>query len=58
VVALFIAANILFVPAVYVALEMPAYRWIATIAAYLVAVTIAVTARSGVHGVGATHVRS
>jgi Fuc2NAc and GlcNAc transferase len=52
VVAIFVGVNMLFLPAVYVALEMPAYRWIATIAAYLVAVTIAVAARSGVHGVG------
>ncbi len=52
VVAIFIGVNLAFLPAVYVALEMPAYRWIATIAAYVVAVALAVAARSGVHGVG------
>jgi Fuc2NAc and GlcNAc transferase len=51
VVAIFIGVNLAFLPAVYVALEMPAYRWIATIAAYAVAVTLAIVARSGVHGV-------
>jgi Fuc2NAc and GlcNAc transferase len=52
VVLIFLAANLLFVPAVHVALEMPTYRWIATLAAYGVAVALAVAARSGVHGVG------
>lgn len=52
VVLIFLGVNLLFVPAVYVALEMPAYRWIATLAAYAVAVALAVAARSGVHGVG------
>ena len=52
VVLIFLAVNLLFLPAVYVALEMPAYRWIATLAAYAVAVALAVAARSGVHGVG------
>jgi Fuc2NAc and GlcNAc transferase len=52
VVAVFVGVNLLFLPAVYVALEMPPYRWIATIAAYAVAVTLAIVARSGVHGVG------
>jgi Fuc2NAc and GlcNAc transferase len=52
VVAIFIGVNLAFLPAVYVALDMPAYRWIATIAAYAVAVALAIVARSGVHGVG------
>ncbi|MBU3727771.1 MAG: glycosyltransferase family 4 protein [Phycisphaerales bacterium] len=52
VVAVFVSMNLLFLPAVYVAIEMPTYRWIATIAAYAVAAALAIAARSGVHGVG------
>jgi len=52
VVMIVIALNLLFVPAVIVALEMPTYRWIATIAAYAVAVALVIAARSGIHGVG------
>jgi Fuc2NAc and GlcNAc transferase len=52
VVVIFVGMNLAFLPAVYVALEVPTYRWIATIAAYAVAVLLAIAARSGVHGVG------
>lgn len=54
VVAVFVAFNILFLPAVFVAFEIPTYRWIATIMVYVIAVTLAVAGKSGVRGVQET----
>lgn len=54
VVAVFVAFNILFLPAVFVAFEIPTYRWVATIMVYVIAVTLAVAGKSGVRGVQET----
>lgn len=52
VVALVALLNLALLPGVWVAIDAPTYRWVATIATYAAAVALAVAARSGVHGVG------